>query len=78
LLHPQIIITDCRKLTRTALVRPAKAVWKKNGQMDQKLESTACDLKHVFISVSKDSSQKAKLPGCQQWGYNNRTNNSQV
>ena len=41
--------------------------------MDQKLESTACDLKHVFISVSKDSSQKAKLPG-----YNNRTNNSQV
>jgi hypothetical protein len=31
--------------------------------MDQKLESTACDLKHVFISVSQGSSQKAKLPG---------------
>jgi hypothetical protein len=46
--------------------------------MDQKVESTACDLKHVFISVSKGSSQKAKLPGCQQWGYNNHTNNSQV
>ena len=26
---------------------------KKSCQMDQKLESTACDLKHVFISVSK-------------------------